>query len=331
MKILTTLTVSGGLNMASQAKDQFTIGTPLENNDGNVDDLTVYANADFKNNVILGSSSLDTITVRAPMSASNGISSSVYYGNGSQLTNIGLSPDITSSGGQIIINSEIAASGGINIPSDKAIKFGNNYFFSRDTDFATYTGSAINDPFGSTSPYTAIWFGNDSGLGDYMQFNVDTVGGLYLDSSAVRLNMGFGSNLGRVRIDGNTRNISVQGKTAITMSTTSGDGTILLGSGSNERVYVSASLTASSIAATSISASGISEFETATFNNVVIVGGNIDGTVIGDNYQNTAYVTWLKLSQSSPLPAEGELGMLSVSGSNLYFHNGTEWKTVTLS
>jgi hypothetical protein len=63
MKILTTLTVSGGLNMASAAKDVFTIGTPLENNDGNVDDLYVYANADFKNNVILGSSSVDIITV----------------------------------------------------------------------------------------------------------------------------------------------------------------------------------------------------------------------------------------------------------------------------
>jgi hypothetical protein len=61
MKILTTLTVSGGLNMASAAKDVFTIGTPLENNDGNVDDLYVYANADFKNNVILGSSSSDIV------------------------------------------------------------------------------------------------------------------------------------------------------------------------------------------------------------------------------------------------------------------------------
>ncbi len=63
MKVLTTLTVSGGLNMASTAKDVFTIGTPLEHNDGNVDDLYVYANADFKNNVILGSSSLDMVTV----------------------------------------------------------------------------------------------------------------------------------------------------------------------------------------------------------------------------------------------------------------------------
>ena len=65
MKILTTLTVSGGLNMASTAKDTFTIGTPLENNDGNVDTLDVHANAYFHNNVILGSSSIDTVTINA--------------------------------------------------------------------------------------------------------------------------------------------------------------------------------------------------------------------------------------------------------------------------
>jgi len=63
MKILTTLTVSGGLNMASTAKDTFTIGTPLENNDGNVDNLYVHANAYLNNHVVLGSSSADTVTV----------------------------------------------------------------------------------------------------------------------------------------------------------------------------------------------------------------------------------------------------------------------------
>lgn len=73
MKVLTTLTVSGGLNMASVAKDQFTIGTPLEHNDGNVDDLTVYANADFKNNVILGSSSVDTVTIKAGNTEMTGV------------------------------------------------------------------------------------------------------------------------------------------------------------------------------------------------------------------------------------------------------------------
>lgn len=73
MKVLTTLTVSGGLNLASNSKDTFTIGTPLEHNDGLVDDLIVYANADFKNNIILGSSSIDTVTSNATITASSGI------------------------------------------------------------------------------------------------------------------------------------------------------------------------------------------------------------------------------------------------------------------
>lgn len=71
MKVLTTLTVSGGLNMASNAVDTFTIGTPLEHNDGNVDKLNVYANAEFFNNVVLGSSSADTVTVHAQLTASS--------------------------------------------------------------------------------------------------------------------------------------------------------------------------------------------------------------------------------------------------------------------
>lgn len=73
MKVLTTLTVSGGLNMASNAKDTFVIGTPLENNHASVDNLYVYANADFKNNVILGSSSIDVVTSNAKITASAGV------------------------------------------------------------------------------------------------------------------------------------------------------------------------------------------------------------------------------------------------------------------
>jgi hypothetical protein len=73
MKILSNVTMAGNVNMSSTNKDTFTIGTPLENNDGNVDDLYVYANADFKNNVILGSSSLDTVTANAPIIANAGI------------------------------------------------------------------------------------------------------------------------------------------------------------------------------------------------------------------------------------------------------------------
>ncbi len=106
MKVLTTLTVSGGLNMASTAKDVFTIGTPLENNDGNVDDLYVYANTDFKNNVILGSSSVDVVTSNAQITASSGVliqSSSLFItGSGSTVYING--QDITQGGGGSAVN-----------------------------------------------------------------------------------------------------------------------------------------------------------------------------------------------------------------------------------
>jgi len=70
MKILDRIDISGSMNLASSAKDTFTIGTPLENNDGNVDDLIVHANANFKNNVILGSSSVDTVVFSGVLSSS---------------------------------------------------------------------------------------------------------------------------------------------------------------------------------------------------------------------------------------------------------------------
>jgi hypothetical protein len=63
MKILDRLDISGSLSLASNAKDTFVIGTTLENNDGNVDNLYVHANAYFNNHVVLGSSSVDMVTV----------------------------------------------------------------------------------------------------------------------------------------------------------------------------------------------------------------------------------------------------------------------------
>lgn len=98
MKVLTTLTVSGGLNLSSNAKDTFSIGTPLEHNDGLVDDLIVYANANFKNNVILGSSSVDTVISKAKITASAG----VYLDN--------CSLNIT--GGTVYVNGQDVLGGG---------------------------------------------------------------------------------------------------------------------------------------------------------------------------------------------------------------------------
>lgn len=72
MKILDNVNISGSMNLSSNSKDQFIIGTLLENNDQNIDNLTVHANADFRNNVIIGSNSADTLIINATISGNLG-------------------------------------------------------------------------------------------------------------------------------------------------------------------------------------------------------------------------------------------------------------------
>jgi len=87
MKVLTTLSVSGGLEVGSSLQDVFTIGTTgLDSNNGSVDTLNVWANTEFKNNVTLGNSSSDIITANGAMTSSAGMliqNSNLYLtGNG---------------------------------------------------------------------------------------------------------------------------------------------------------------------------------------------------------------------------------------------------------
>ena len=70
MRILSNVDISGSVGMASTGVDNFTIGTELENNNALVDNLTVNANANFKNNVTIGSSSIDILTINATITAS---------------------------------------------------------------------------------------------------------------------------------------------------------------------------------------------------------------------------------------------------------------------
>jgi hypothetical protein len=72
MKILDNVNISGSVSMASVNADNFTIGTELENNNISVDNLVVNANANFKNNIILGSSNADTLVINASVSGSIG-------------------------------------------------------------------------------------------------------------------------------------------------------------------------------------------------------------------------------------------------------------------
>ena len=83
MKILDRVDISGSMNLASNAKDTFTIGTPLENNDGNVDTLYVHANAYLNNHVVLGSSSVDTVVFNGLISSSIIPAASASYSLGS--------------------------------------------------------------------------------------------------------------------------------------------------------------------------------------------------------------------------------------------------------
>ncbi len=55
--------MAGNVDMSSTNKDTFTIGSELERDNPNADELKVWANANFYNDVLLGSSSVDKITV----------------------------------------------------------------------------------------------------------------------------------------------------------------------------------------------------------------------------------------------------------------------------
>ncbi len=88
MKILTTVTASAGLDVASSGSDTIKLGsTNTENNDAVVDNLIVWANADFKNNVTLGSSVADNTLVNSKLTASNSLYvSGNLYVNGVDIT-----------------------------------------------------------------------------------------------------------------------------------------------------------------------------------------------------------------------------------------------------
>ena len=88
MKILTTVTASAGLDVASSDSDTIKLGSVnIENNDAVVDNLIVWANADFKNNVTLGSSVADNTLVNSKLTASNGLYvSGNLYVNGVNIT-----------------------------------------------------------------------------------------------------------------------------------------------------------------------------------------------------------------------------------------------------
>jgi hypothetical protein len=129
MKVLTQLTASRGIDVASTAVDTIKLGSAnTENNDASVDNLTVWANADFKNNVTLGSSAADNTLVNSKLTASNSL-----YVSGSLIVN---GVEITGSssgnnGGFTLTISEISGVTKTNeVTNVSAIRFDKNTGFN---------------------------------------------------------------------------------------------------------------------------------------------------------------------------------------------------------
>ena len=85
--------MAGNVNMSSNNKDTFTIGSELERDNPNADVFTVHANANFTNDVTIGSSSADILTINATVSGNIGnitasnlsITGGTIYYNGTDL------------------------------------------------------------------------------------------------------------------------------------------------------------------------------------------------------------------------------------------------------
>ncbi len=90
MRVLNRLDISGSFGLGSTSQDQFVIGSPdLENNDISTDNLKIWANADFKNNVTLGSNNSDIIAISGTLINQGGASlTGSFSGSGENLTNI---------------------------------------------------------------------------------------------------------------------------------------------------------------------------------------------------------------------------------------------------
>ena len=99
MKILSNVTMAGNVSLASNAKDQFTIGSELERDNANADGLKVWANANFYNDVTIGSSSADVFTVNAGTfnlsgtALVNNTTTNLYVSKQGSDNNTGLSAD----------------------------------------------------------------------------------------------------------------------------------------------------------------------------------------------------------------------------------------------
>ena len=170
MRILSNVAISGNLNLgSSNKKDTFIIGSPdLENNNVNTDVFTVWANADFKNNVQLGANSSDLITVSGTLSASNGsihtLTSSIVSSSNLYLDEFTLAANTLQTGYLEVVNStslsgNIYVSGNIVPALSATFSLGSLQFPFKEI----YVGSgsiSIKSPFANVAATT---ISNNSG------------------------------------------------------------------------------------------------------------------------------------------------------------------------
>jgi hypothetical protein len=157
MKILDNVNISGSMNLSSNSKDQFIIGTLLENNDQNIDNLTVHANADFRNNVIIGSSSADTLIINATISGNLGnITASNLYVTGGTIYYNGM--DLLSSmGGN---NNTGNQQSGSNDKTNASSSYIQNIYAGTDIITQTISGSSVIISYNTASQYNYAFLRN---------------------------------------------------------------------------------------------------------------------------------------------------------------------------
>ncbi len=187
------------------------------------------------------------------------------------LTNLVISGSTNTSGsltvggnGVLTAQSGLVATGSVTLDTAGSIKVAGRNLLAKDTDNSTYTGSTLTDAYGQGTAYVSV--GVDAG-GDYAAVATGQNGELSITSQRAVLLQGTGNQLAQVRIDGSTRELTLQGKDVTTIKTTTAGGTVAISGstatsgsltvGGNGGLTVSSGTSAvQALTATSISGSG---------------------------------------------------------------------------
>jgi len=127
--------------------------------------------------------------------------------------------------GVLTAQAGLVATGSVTLDTAGSIKVGGATLLAKDTDNSTYTGSILTDAYGQGTAYVSV--GVDAG-GDYAELGAGQNGALSITSQRAVLLQGAGNQLAQVRIDGSTRELTLQGKDVTTIKTTTAGGTVAI-------------------------------------------------------------------------------------------------------